>query len=468
MRGQVLPRFLGFSAGGGAAVKVVLIGYRGTGKTTVGKMVARRLSLPFLDTDALVEEMTGISIPAIFANAGEAAFRSLEREVIAGLADFSGVIATGGGAVLDPENVRALRKGGTVVLLEADPEEVITRIAGSDRPSLTGLQPEEEVRALLRTRRPFYLAAADICIRSGGQSPDVVADEIIANLAGRPGPISLPEGFALPSGETERLAALGPATGLYGIAGHPALHSRSPILYNALFARFGMGAAYTFFDHPDFGAVLDTARSLGVRGLSVTIPHKEAALAAADEADRHAAAIGAANTLVLCGDHVRASNTDWIGVRRPLEGVAAERAVVLGAGGAAAAAVYALLSLEYGVTVLARDAGKAEALAARFGCESGAIRDIGSFRPEVVVHATPVGMAGDPRSLLAPEDLRPGTTVFDLVYTPKETLLLRTAAARGCRTIPGTEMFVYQACEQFLHMTGIRVEDRAVREVLGE
>lgn len=449
-------------------MKVVLIGYRGTGKTTVGKMTARRLSLPFLDTDALVEERAGMPIPAIFASAGEAAFRSLEREVIAGLADVRGVIATGGGAVLDPENVRTLRKGGTVVLLEADPEEVITRIAGSDRPPLTGLPPEGEVRTLLQMRRPFYLAAADICVRTEGRSPDVVADDVVSRLSGRKGSISLPEGFALPPGEAERLAVLGPATGLYGIAGHPTLHSRSPLLYNALFARYGMDASYTFFDHPDFAAILGAARTLGVRGLSVTIPHKEAALASADEADRHAAAIGAANTLVLCGEHVRASNTDWVGVRRPLEGVAAERAVVLGAGGAAAAAVYALRSLGYEVTVLARDAGKAEGLAARFGCEAGAIHDFGRVRPEVVVHATPVGMAGDPRSLLAPGDLDPSMTVFDLVYTPKETPLLRTAAARGCRTVPGTEMFVYQACEQFLHMAGIRVEDRTVREVLGE
>ncbi|WP_298667618.1 shikimate kinase [uncultured Methanofollis sp.] len=449
-------------------MKVVLIGYRGTGKTTVGKMIARRLSLPFLDTDALIEERAGMPVPAIFASAGEATFRSLEREVIAGLADFRGVIATGGGAVLDPENVRVLRKGGTVVLLEASAGEVITRTAGSDRPPLTGLPPEDEVRALLHRRRPFYLAAADICVRTGGRRPDMVADDVVSRLSGRRDPVSLPAGFALPPGEAERLDAPDPATGLYGIAGHPALHSRSPLLYNALFARYGMDASYTFFDHPDFAAVLGAARSLGVRGLSVTIPYKEAALAAADEADRHAAAIGAANTLVLCGDHVRASNTDWVGVRRPLEGVAAERAVVLGAGGAAAAAVYALQSLGYRVTVLARDAGKAEILAARFGCEAGSLSDFGSVRPEVVVHATPVGMAGDPHSLLAPEDLGPGMTVFDLVYTPKETPLLRTATARGCRTIPGTEMFVYQACEQFLHMTGIRVDDRTVREVLGE
>lgn len=449
-------------------MKIVFIGYRGTGKTTVGRIVARRLSLPFLDTDVLVEEMIGMSIPTIFATAGEAAFRSLEREVIAGLADFNGVVATGGGVVLDPANVQALRRGGTVVLLEAGPGEILARIKDSDRPALTGLQQAEEIRSLLKVRRPFYRAAADICVLTAGRSPEAIADEVTARLAGRHGNIVLPAGFSLPPGEAERLATLDPATGLYGIAGHPALHSRSPLLYNALFARYGMDASYTFFDHPDFGAILDAARTLGVRGLSVTIPHKEAALAAADEVEEHAKTIGAANTLVFCGDHIRASNTDWIGVRRPLEGISAGRAVVLGAGGAAAGAVYALLDLGCEVTVLARDAGKAKALAARFGCGSGALRDFGRLRPEVVVHATPVGMAGDPRSLLAPEDLDPSMTVFDLVYTPKETPLLRTAAARGCRTIPGTEMFVYQACEQFLHMTGIRVDAATVREVLGE
>jgi len=101
-----------------------------------------------------------------------------------------------------------------------------------------------------------------------------------------------------------------------------------------------------------------------------------------------------------------------------------------------------------------------------FGCGAGSLQDFGRIRPAIVVHATPVGMAGDPRSLLSPGDLDPSMTVFDLVYTPAETPLLRAAAARGCLTIPGTEMFVYQACEQFLHMTGIAVEPGIVREVL--
>ena len=105
-------------------MKVVLIGYRGTGKSTVGRLLADRLGLPFIDTDTLVEARAGKPIPAIFAADGEEGFHALEREVCAGLAAAQGVIATGGGAVLDPENVAALRHGARVFLLEGPPEEL--------------------------------------------------------------------------------------------------------------------------------------------------------------------------------------------------------------------------------------------------------------------------------------------------------------------------------------------------------
>jgi len=448
-------------------MKVVLIGYRGTGKTMFGRILANRFDLPFVDTDEAIERRAGMPVREIFAASGEAGFRSLERETIAGLADFRGVVSTGGGAVLDPANVAALRKGGTVVLLEASAATICDRIGGSDRPPLTGLSPEEEVRALLTTRRPFYRRAADFCVDTGARQPGEVVEALLALLKGRRRDPAVFARFQMPEGEAERLAALKDKTGLYAIAGHPCLHSRSPPLWNALFERCGIDAHYTWLGHPDFGAILAGAQDLGVQGLSVTIPHKEAALMAADRADPHAEEIGAANTLLLrCGE-VAASNTDWIGVRRPLEGVPPGRAVVLGAGGAAAAAVYALQDLGCEVTVLARNADSAAALTSRFGCGSGPLRDFGGIRPAIVVHATPVGMEGDTRSLLSPADLDPSMTVFDLVYTPAETPLLRAAAARGCSTIPGTEMFVYQACEQFLHMTGIEVGPETVREALG-
>jgi len=159
-------------------------------------------------------------------------------------------------------------------------------------------------------------------------------------------------------------------------------------------------------------------------------------------------------------------NTDWLGVRIPLVHRRGGRAVVLGAGGAAAAAVYALLSLDMDVTVLARRSEAAMALADRFRCRWGAMEDFRGSDADVVVHTTPVGMEPDTRSLLAPCDLERKMTVFDLVYTPPETPLLQAAREAGCETIPGTEMFVHQAAEQFRLITGIAVSPELVREML--
>ena len=158
MRGEVFSGVLGVSLRGGAAVRVVLIGYRGTGKTSVGRILAESLNLPFFDTDMLVERTAGVSIPEIFRQHGEARFRALERGVIESLAGVEGVISTGGGAVCDPANVADLRRHGRVYLLSASPETIGERIAGSDRPGLTDLPPEEEVRSLLARRRTPTLA----------------------------------------------------------------------------------------------------------------------------------------------------------------------------------------------------------------------------------------------------------------------------------------------------------------------
>jgi shikimate dehydrogenase len=134
--------------------------------------------------------------------------------------------------------------------------------------------------------------------------------------------------------------------------------------------------------------------------------------------------------------------------------------------GGAAAAAYALRSLEMEVTILNRTPEKAGVLAERFGCRATPLSSFGDLRPEVVVNATPVGMHPDRSSLLTAEDLEEGMTVFDLVYTPPGTPLLALARRAGCRVIPGTEMFIHQACEQFFHVTGIRVPEAIVRELV--
>lgn len=451
-------------------MKVVLIGFRGTGKTTVGRILADRLGLPFFETDALVEDRAGMPIPEIFRQHGEARFRALEREAVASLREREGVISTGGGAVMDPANVAHLRWHGTVFLLSAAPGVCHERIAGSDRPVLTALPPAEEVRMLLARRKDAYLGAADTCIDTGRRTPAEVADTILRELAG--GEALSPDGERDLLIERFGLSALreeidrDPALRVCAIAGYPCAHSKSPLLYNRLFRRFGMSYRYTRFEWPDAATILRLASILPVKGLSVTIPFKTDVMRHLDEVDDHAAVIGAVNTVVRCGGRLYGHNTDWLGVRSPLEDRRGGRAVVLGAGGAAAAAVYALLSLDMDVTVLSRTPGAARGLAGRFGCRWGGLEEFKGSDADVVVHATPVGMEPDTRSLLAACDLERKTTVFDLVYTPPETPLIRAAREAGCETIPGTEMFVYQAVEQFRLITGIAVTPALVREML--
>ena len=453
-------------------MKIVLVGFRGTGKTSVGRILARHLRVPFHDTDALVEQRAEMPIPEIFRRAGEAHFRALEREVIASLRDAEGVIGTGGGAVCDPANVANLRWHGTVFLLSAAPEVCHRRIAGSDRPGLTDLPPEEEVRMLLDRRKDTYLGAADACIDTGASTPAGVAEAILRQIRG--------ESVLSPDERGERndllvkfgLSALreeidrDPDLRVCGIAGNPCAHSRSPLLYNRLFTHFGMNYRYTRFEWPDAETIVRLANLLPLKGLSVTIPFKTDVVTLIDEVDEHAAAIGAVNTVVRCGGKLYGHNTDWLGVRTPLAHRRGGRAVVLGAGGAAAAAVYALRTLDMKVTVLARTPGAARRFAERFDCRWGGLEEFKGSDADVVVHATPVGMEPDTRSLLAPCDLERKTTVFDLVYTPPETPLIRAAREAGCEAIPGTEMFVHQAAEQFRLITGIAVSPALIKEML--
>ncbi|MDD1707106.1 MAG: bifunctional shikimate kinase/shikimate dehydrogenase, partial [Methanoregulaceae archaeon] len=181
--------------------------------------------------------------------------------------------------------------------------------------------------------------------------------------------------------------------------------------------------------------------------------------------DSPAYAIGAVNTVVWCGGESFGYNTDWIGIRDSLADRKGSRAVVLGAGGAAAAAVYALKSLDMEITVLNRTVRNAEALGERFGCRSGPPELFDHVSPDIVVNATPLGMSPNTKSPLKKEQLRPSMTVFDLVYTPPETPLIRFARNSGCSVIHGTEMFVRQATAQFRHFTGIGAPLELVRSM---
>jgi shikimate dehydrogenase len=460
-------------------VKIVLIGYRGVGKSTVGIMLARQVGLTFLDTDTRIEERAGRPIPEIFAASGEAQFRAIEREVIASLPADGVVISTGGGAVTYPQNTENLRRNGTVILLTASVDTILGRIMGSDRPPLTGLPPRDEVETLLRTRRDAYFAAADFCVATDGVSADAICSRIRSLLNGgaitpaaRRNAAAFIDSTGIAREDKEAFARrIAPETAssrtkFFGIVGNPATHSKSPPLFSRLFAHYGIDAFYTRFQWDDIREIVAQAKAIDAKGLSVTIPFKEQVMPHVDEVDPVAQAIGAVNTVVFCGGHSIGHNTDWLGIRGPLAHRTGARAAILGAGGAAAAAAYALRDLGVDVTILVRTPEKAAPLAVRFGCRVASLEQFGDINPDVVVNATPVGMHPDTRSPVPVTALRRGMTIFDLVYTPEETPLVQGARRAGCDVITGTEMFVLQAAAQFRLFTGIEAPRELVWSML--
>jgi shikimate kinase len=165
---------------------IILTGFMATGKTSVGKELAERLGYVFVDLDALIEAEAGMPIARIFATQGEERFRELESRMVEEVArrDAS-VIATGGGAVVNPRSLKALKRSGVIIALTAKPETILARVGtGGDRPMLWGGEPLERIRLLLAERAPVY-AKADLIIDTTEQSIEQVVDHIQRALQAR-------------------------------------------------------------------------------------------------------------------------------------------------------------------------------------------------------------------------------------------------------------------------------------------
>lgn len=167
-------------------MNIILIGFRGTGKTVAGRLTAERLGWEFIDADDYLEERVGKDIMTIFDEGGEKSFRKIEQSIIAELCRLERkVIAAGGGAVLSKRNVKNMKKGGVVILLEADADTIYKRLKDDpktrrQRPRLTNRDLYDEIVHLLDYRRKYYHKAADYCIDTSQKTPEEVAGEIVA------------------------------------------------------------------------------------------------------------------------------------------------------------------------------------------------------------------------------------------------------------------------------------------------
>jgi 3-dehydroquinate dehydratase/shikimate dehydrogenase len=266
--------------------------------------------------------------------------------------------------------------------------------------------------------------------------------------------------------ESYRFRSITEATEIYGVVGSPLTHSASPAMHNAAFGSIGRDAVYLPFPAADADDFVTFARALGVRGASVTIPFKIALWDRVDEADAVARRIGAINTIREIDGRWIGGNTDATAFLRPLRErvpLAGTRVAVLGAGGAARAVVAALAGTEACVSVHARNRAQAEEVSMT---ASGAV---GPMPPEpgswdLLVNCTPVGMFPNVDATPIAAAALTGRYVYDLIYNPTRTRLLREAAAAGCHTIGGLEMLVAQALEQFEWWTGVKPPAGVMRE----
>jgi shikimate kinase len=163
------------------APNIILIGPMGSGKTAVGRSLARHLGKPFYDSDMEIVRRTGVEIPYIFEKEGEAGFRERERETIEALVTLRGIVmATGGGAIVLPENRRLLAQGGCVVYLETSVEQQTERVQhGRNRPLLSNADPATRLKELMAVRDPLYRSIADITVRTDGRRVKAVAGDIM-------------------------------------------------------------------------------------------------------------------------------------------------------------------------------------------------------------------------------------------------------------------------------------------------
>jgi len=242
-----------------------------------------------------------------------------------------------------------------------------------------------------------------------------------------------------------------PKTKLTAVIGNPVSQSLSPLLHNTIYANEGIDAVMLAFGNPSVENLVTAIRTLPIHLAAVTMPHKQTIIPLLDEIDDEAKAIGAVNTVINREGKLTGYNTDIRGIADALQGVALKGSSVLlaGAGGAARTVAYLLQKEGAKIYCVNRDRGQAEDLTKAFGGTIIEEKDFGSISFDIIVNATPIGMKPNiDATPFGEEFIREGSAVFDLVYSPLETKLLKSAKAQNARAISGLTMFLAQGVEQ--------------------
>ncbi len=255
----------------------------------------------------------------------------------------------------------------------------------------------------------------------------------------------------------------------YGIVGYPLTWTLSPKMHNRAFSFLGIRAVFEAYPVQDVREAVRLIKDTPLEGASVTIPHKEAIIPHLDEVDEVSREIGAVNTVIRMGKTLHGANTDWEGFLKAIKEVTAlkgKEVLILGAGGAARAAAYAVKREGGSFTVASRTFRRAEKVAVDFGGRALPWEERGLWEGDIIVNATPLGSKGE--RPLSGEVIKPHMVVMDMVYTPRKTPLLEAALERGARVVEGLRMLLFQGVKQFELWLNIEAPEEVMWEVLTE
>jgi shikimate dehydrogenase len=246
-------------------------------------------------------------------------------------------------------------------------------------------------------------------------------------------------------------------TKVCGVIGYPLSHTLSPMLHNAALAAAKLNVVFLPLQVKDARTAIEAMHAFGFLAYAVTMPHKQAVLPYLDEIDKEAHSLGNVNTVVSRAGKLIGYNTDIIGVSKSLNGLALKDKSVLliGAGGAALTCAYVLSKKKAKLFVMNIEEAAGRALALKYGADYVKEQELKGLNFDLVINATPVGMGTlRSKSPVPYSFLKKGMVVFDVVYNPIRTKLIREAERRGCAVITGDTMFISQAARQFELYTG--------------
>lgn len=461
-------------------MKIVFVGFMGAGKSSVAAATAQQLQLPCLEMDDEVARVSGFpSVAELIRARGETEFREIESRVLEEFLKIPGIVSTGGG-VIERANNRALlaRSNSTIIYLSATFNTIENRIKGS---AVDAEGPNSANRSSLVTRPlfadrgaaltrytkrlPLYEDITPHKVATDSRSLSEITSDVLEIIAEVQGSGADPAALKSPPSHPR----------LCLILGHPVRHSMSPTMHRAGYTAAGIGDKYCYssVDIPPANLVkaVESIRLLGIRGISVTIPHKSTIIPLLDEIHPTAKTIGSVNTVVNNNGTLVGFNTDWLGLVTPLERLLpleGKQVCVIGTGGAARAAAFGLKERGAIVHIAGRNSHAAGKLAQEIGATSGSLEDYQSIAAnKVIIQATSVGMSPDITSTPLPNfPFHRDHIVFDMVYSPRRTRFLQEALAEGAKTIGGLEMLLEQGCAQFELFTGYEAPRDEMRETL--